>query len=783
MKKFIIALAAIAAFTMVSCEKEQLIGPDGSVDAGDCIITAFTENSLTKTSLSGDDSGYNVVWSQGDKISIGDNIFELSEGEGTTMGKFRGTLPKDGQYTAYYPATYNGTDWPASQTYAANNITGSPMKAEVTISGGKVSHPLSFKNAGGILRLTLKGTATVSLITVNVPGSEVSQNTLCLKCGGGVSLDNTNGKVFHIALPEGTSSEPLIQIKTVDGKTIDKRMKSGRELVIERSKITDVSLSGINSTSPAGMLPGMFTVAEGRQVYFSRGNLHYTVASQAWQFYDRQYDCGPSNYEDGHDKDISLFTWGYNAEKSIESSRSDNDNVSVTSGNLNQTDDWGSQIGNGKTWRTLTSAEWQYLFNTRENASQKYGLATVCGIQGLIILPDVFDDPYTNGGSGKFKCQSSTSRWTDNVYTSGGNWEAMEYAGAVFLPAAGRRNGEKIGMMGSSAFYWSSSAFDRYDAYILYFEGSGYFKEYNHHSRGNGCSVRLVTDICTVTFDLNGKPGTAPESIKNITRGSTIQKPSDPTAVDYVFTGWYKDQNCNTLWDFQSDVVTTNTTLYAGWYSVILPARFTVANGKHVYFTKSNVWADGSNALHFENKPYDYSSSYDENHVSHFTWSSSVSDAVGTTGSGDYLFCDENHKVSVNGSEPKYFALSLKDWAHLCTGRLIMYSYSNNITYYGRKGLVLYSDFYVGGDPLDERINYTDANFPPDCVFIPYAGWRDNDAVAHDGAIGFYWTSTADSETNKPYFIDSDEEEEYMSFSMTGDPNNGLAIRLVTYAD
>ena len=48
MKKFIIAMAAItAAFTMVSCEKEQIIGPDGSINAGDgsisagdCIITA-----------------------------------------------------------------------------------------------------------------------------------------------------------------------------------------------------------------------------------------------------------------------------------------------------------------------------------------------------------------------------------------------------------------------------------------------------------------------------------------------------------------------------------------------------------------------------------------------------------------------------------------------------------------------------------------------------------------------------------------------------------------------
>ena len=150
MKKLIIALAAIAAvFTMVSCSKDQPVPTEGNG------ITASTENILTKTSLSGNDTdGYEVVWSEGDTFKLGSSTFTLIEGAGTTSGTFQGNVPGiNGWKTAYYPVSYDGSNWPTEQTYTEGNITGSPMKAEVycfmgEISGGKVE----FKNEGGIGR-------------------------------------------------------------------------------------------------------------------------------------------------------------------------------------------------------------------------------------------------------------------------------------------------------------------------------------------------------------------------------------------------------------------------------------------------------------------------------------------------------------------------------------------------------------------------------------------------------------------------------------------------------
>ncbi|MBQ3673473.1 MAG: InlB B-repeat-containing protein [Paludibacteraceae bacterium] len=67
----------------------------------------------------------------------------------------------------------------------------------------------------------------------------------------------------------------------------------------------------------------------------------------------------------------------------------------------------------------------------------------------------------------------------------------------------------------------------------------------------------------TVTFNVNGH-GTAPES-QRLSEGSLVTRPADPSEAGYTFGGWYKEQGCATAWNFESDVVTANTILYAKW--------------------------------------------------------------------------------------------------------------------------------------------------------------------------------------------------------------------------
>ena len=67
-----------------------------------------------------------------------------------------------------------------------------------------------------------------------------------------------------------------------------------------------------------------------------------------------------------------------------------------------------------------------------------------------------------------------------------------------------------------------------------------------------------------VTFD--SMSGSAVEPVTAL-YGTLVQKPSDPTRTGYVFVGWYKQADLSEEWDFSSDTLTENITLYAKWVS------------------------------------------------------------------------------------------------------------------------------------------------------------------------------------------------------------------------
>lgn len=66
--------------------------------------------------------------------------------------------------------------------------------------------------------------------------------------------------------------------------------------------------------------------------------------------------------------------------------------------------------------------------------------------------------------------------------------------------------------------------------------------------------------LFTVTFNSNGGsdvPG-------QIRANAAATKPADPTRSGYVFAGWYTDEACTEVYDFDK-IVTENITLYAKW--------------------------------------------------------------------------------------------------------------------------------------------------------------------------------------------------------------------------
>jgi uncharacterized repeat protein (TIGR02543 family) len=92
----------------------------------------------------------------------------------------------------------------------------------------------------------------------------------------------------------------------------------------------------------------------------------------------------------------------------------------------------------------------------------------------------------------------------------------------------------------------------------------------------------------TVKFSTNG--GTKYDPVVSPV-GELITKPTDPVKIGYTFGGWYKEARCANAWDFDSDTVLDNITLYAKWTvndSTIYDVSFESNGGSIVTGLKAN---------------------------------------------------------------------------------------------------------------------------------------------------------------------------------------------------
>ncbi len=153
-----------------------------------------------------------------------------------------------------------------------------------------------------------------------------------------------------------------------------------------------------------------------------------------------------------------------------------------------------NKIGNDapNTWRTLTKEEWQYIIEKRDNAEELIGVAQVNGVNGLILLPDGWTCP-----SGVTFKSGVADNYGDEYYASyqsfsASEWSKLEASGAVFLPAAGIRDGSDVYGVQYYGYYWSATEGKDSSTYYLrfYSDESGMYYGYRTYGR----SVRLVKD-------------------------------------------------------------------------------------------------------------------------------------------------------------------------------------------------------------------------------------------------------------------------------------------------
>ncbi len=82
-----------------------------------------------------------------------------------------------------------------------------------------------------------------------------------------------------------------------------------------------------------------------------------------------------------------------------------------------------------------------------------------------------------------------------------------------------------------------------------------------------------------VTFDSRGGSAVSPQDVGYNDR---LDNPGTPVRTGYAFNGWFHDTACTQQWDFASDTVTADTTLYAGWTPIQYDIVFDSQGGSAV---------------------------------------------------------------------------------------------------------------------------------------------------------------------------------------------------------
>lgn len=275
--------------------------------------------------------------------------------------------------------------------------------------------------------------------------------------------------------------------------------------------------------APEGAIDGLFTINDaGDQVYFAQGNLQFQASTGTWRFAENQWSyVGKENdsISETNDGWIDLFCWGTSGyHDSIDPNNvnyqpwCDHDHIKGgaynpsgmgPSANMASIDltgssanyDWGvfNPISNGGNqrglWRTLSTEEWDYVLEKRNTLSGiRYAKAKLGPVCGLILFPDHWDANLYTPNSANVE----TSKYAENNIDFP-QWDTLERAGAVFLPAAGSRWTNVAWALNFVGVYWTVTAAADTSAFRVYVDDT-MIRNTPAAGRADGHAVRLVRE-------------------------------------------------------------------------------------------------------------------------------------------------------------------------------------------------------------------------------------------------------------------------------------------------
>ncbi len=543
----------------------------------------------------------------------------------------------------------------------------------------------------------------------------------------------------------------------------------------------------------------VFSVSATKQVAFSKGNLQCTLSATdtTWSFAENQYDMlGTANVSGSALADkIDLFGWSGStgsAKWGISTSTDYND----YSGDFV---DWGQNtIGTNtqNTYRTLTNDEWDYLLNTRTDAANKKGVARIKlnddgtdYVNGLILLPDSWTCPENITFKSDFASAYGEQAYADYQTFTLADWQKLEAAGAVFLPASGRRYGSDVSRVQYYGYYWSATPDDTFYAYYLYFISLGAYTDFNYRYYGH--AVRLVQDIKYTLTLTQPEHGTIAADKTEAVAGETVTLTITPAAYytlktitvlqgeTPITTTAVEDTTNQYTFTMPAGKVTI-TAVFEKVASAFTPAAFSVANGKQILFSQGNLRC----ALSTTDTTWSFAEYQTEiigtdnvsggalaDKIDLFGWSGSTGAAkwgIGTSTdytdySGDFVDWGQNI-----GDGTTYRTLTNNEWGYLLNRRtnaddkkaVARIKLNEDGTQY-INGLILLPDSWTCPEGITFKSGFASsysiqayADYQTftlaqwqqleaaGAVFLPASGYRDGSNVYEVQSSGYCWSAT-----------------------------------------
>ena len=338
MKK-VFVYSILAALAITGCQTEQEVLLPENNDESEVVIqdakvfTAIIDDDFSGTTKTSLDGSGNVLWKLGDQVSVfpASTVNEQHQVTDASDGKTSAELNKisgSGSGSAldnnvsFYPYASTATiaksagnyvisniELPATQNYAAGSFgNGAFPMAAVTASTEDMN--LKFKNVLGGLKLQLKGTATITSITVtgnnneilcgdaeltvangsapSISLSDASAKTVTLNCGAGVALDSETATAFIIALPPMTMTGGFTVVVT-DTESKQMEITTSKSQTITRSNLLKMPAVNYVGTAPAA--PLKFTSTGATSISLTKTgtpapvSLEYKVDDGEWTSY------------------------------------------------------------------------------------------------------------------------------------------------------------------------------------------------------------------------------------------------------------------------------------------------------------------------------------------------------------------------------------------------------------------------------------------------------------------------------------------------------------------